>query len=616
MAVVAISLLLVLSVASVVAYHPPRQVDPSQVAEQKPFSGSLLTFYGGVIDLLSSGNFSEAFLRLNSTGLVHVPSQLLFVYSRFNALLATAGEDIQDANVSLSSAQGSLTVGDLNATRSSLSSATSSLALADITIGQLTSSVSQMASSFGLPLTSFSSQVAGLADLSQFYHSVLDALEAELEQLQNGLTSDSLQATQLTLSSSSSSVVLGQNVTLSGRLTTVGGLGISQRSVVIRSSLGGSISLTTDLFGAFSGSFPTPFVYVPSASFYAVFLPQSPDPYLASTSPVVTVTLSFYQPSIALDVQTTAYPGLGAVVSGQYGSGNASATLSVTAFGTTSAEPTDRTGRFSFTLSVPDSTDVGAQKVTVAAPADGLTGPASATGTVTVLQTPTSVSMSVPGLVLGGQALTLKGRASSNGTALAGARIMVSVAGAGENVTADDSGAFIASVDLPATISTGEVTIVVTVLPQQPWAAVASQSSTVPAVNPLTMLAPIGVVFGTVYVYRKRPERRAARAALAAKEEAPLASPEVGAAKGDWTSLHEEYYGIVSLLSDRVGLGIKLSQTLREYLAAVKALRPDVSEEFAVLTYAFEEQIYGSGVIDERIDAAMAASARIRERLA
>jgi hypothetical protein len=374
--------------------------------------------------------------------------------------------------------------------------------------------------------------------------------------------------------------------------------------------------LTTDLFGAFSGSFPTPFVYVPSASFYAVFLPQSPDPYLASTSPVVTVALSFYQPSIALVIQPTAYPGLGAVVSGQYGSGNASATLSVTAFGSTSLEPTDRTGKFSFTLSVPDSTAVGAQKVTVAAPADGLTGAASATGTVTVLQTPTSVSMSVPGLVLGGQALTLKGRASSNGTALAGAQIMISVAGAGENVTADDSGAFVASVDLPATISTGQVTIVVTVLPHQPWAAVASQSSTVPAVNPLTMLAPIGVVLGTVYVYRKRPGRGAVRAPPAVKEAVSLASPEVGAARRDWTSLHEEYYGIVNILSVRVGLRMKPSQTLREYLAAVRDARPKVSDEFAVLTFAFEEQIYGSGVSDERIDAAMAASARIREKLA
>ncbi len=93
----------------------PRQVDPSKVQEQNPYPSSLLQFYQGISRLISTGNFSFALSQLNSTGLIHIPSQLQFIYSRFNSLLSQAASQLQQVNSSIDKAQLLLQQGNPNA---------------------------------------------------------------------------------------------------------------------------------------------------------------------------------------------------------------------------------------------------------------------------------------------------------------------------------------------------------------------------------------------------------------------------------------------------------------------------------------------------------------------
>ncbi|MDG6933519.1 MAG: DUF4129 domain-containing protein [Nitrososphaerota archaeon] len=622
--VLAVSVIVVATVSAVYANSPPRQVDPSTVQQQNPYPPDLLSFYANLVRSLGAGNFSLALSELNSTGLIQVPAQLQFVYSRFNSLLSQATRQLQQVNSSIQSANSYLSYADFSSANSSILAGYVELSEANLSVVSLQTAAPQMESSFGLPTGQLQGQVNDLSKLISSYKISLDTLSLRLDSLESQIQSGALHFTRISLSSSSTSVKLGSPVTLTGTLSLDNGTPLSGKSISLLSSLGSVSTVTTGPGGSFSYNTSIPFVYSRSVTFQARYSPSGNDVsfYLPSQSDVVYLNLVFYQPVLSLNGPRTLLPGGTYNFSGSYENGSSQSSVVITAFGRTYSENTSNGGHFSINLTVPTSVPDGAYSIQAQTPSHGLFAPASQQISVNVQRLKASVTVSVPPFVVGGETIAVYGSvASSNGTYLAGSEVSVSFSGVTANTNTSKSGNFVVSIPVPLLVGSGSNHLTVVAAPTQPWVSAASTSVSTFAIDPLTVVVPVILLLAAAVVYRQRraivpPSEEGVESA---KSAGPIQSPistehEIKAEAKARSELTQSYFDVVGLLSVK-GFRMKPSMTPSEFSDIVSSGLPVISNEFRTLTTAFEDEVYGFGASEDATHESLALARYIMEKL-
>ncbi len=589
----------------------PRQVDPSKVQEQNPYPSSLLQFYQGISRLISTGNFSFALSQLNSTGLIHIPSQLQFIYSRFNSLLSQAASQLQQVNSSIDKAQLLLQQGNPNAANSTIYQAYYQLSLANVTINQLMSASPQMESSFGLPSGQLQNQVNQLVSLESNYKSVLDSLAARISNLIIALQTDRAFSTRIFLNVSETQVYLGNNITLYGRLATSRNLPLANKNIQISSSsLAIRQNIQTDSQGNFQLSLQIPYVYTSYALITASYIPSGDDAntYLASSANL-TVKLLYYQPSISLSAPHEVLPGSYLQVKGSLSSSNSSiSAIKLAAFG---LQQTLQPANSSFTavIPVPSQIQDGIYTIQASSEPSGLTAPASASSQIIVSRLNANLTFSSPAIIFGGQNLLVSGRAfSSNGTPLSGSMITAAFGNMFAQGKVNGDGSFELHISVPFLSTTGNGKIIVAISPSQPWVEQVSLSKNITAISPAAIIMPIAFLILGIALYQRR-----ARPLNAIKEASAVFEPQERKRQLS-SDVVNKYMDILSRL-EKKGLRIRRSETLREYLQRVKINYPDIADDFSSLTGIVEDEIYGFGASEDDKHAAILISQKLLAKL-
>ncbi|MEM0118138.1 MAG: DUF4129 domain-containing protein [Conexivisphaerales archaeon] len=576
----------------------PRQVDPSTIQEQSPYPVSLLQFYEGITKLVGSGNFSSAIAQLNSSGLIHVPSQLQFIYSRFNSLLSQATSELEQVNSSISLATQELINGNLTSANSTLSEGYYELSLANVTLSELGSAAIQMESNFGLPSGQLQNQVNQLVLVEGNYKKNLDSLRSRLNNLITGIETDRAFSTVLTVSSSAQQAYLGSNITLYGQLVTSRNFPLANRTVQISSStMSSPLYAITDAQGKFSVSLQLPYVYVAQATFYARFIPQGNDSaiYLGSSA-AVTLKLLFYQPTILLNSPGQALPGSTIMVNGTFISNQtSSAEITISAFG--SAQRLNAVnGTFSASISVPVQTADGYYAIIASSQPEKLVAPADYSSQILVRRIEANLSANLPAFVFGGETITIAGRAvAANGTALSGSSVTSVLANTVSSTSVQKDGTFVMTLFVPLLVTTGNSKISLDLQPGQSWVEAASIQKNIIAISPVAVIVPLLIVLIGILLFARQRNVVQAVIETIQKRAAAREEPRVHIVASDVVNA---YNLLLQKLSTR-GLAIKANETLREYLRRIAGNFPDLADDFAFLTRVVEEEIYGFGATEE-----------------
>jgi hypothetical protein len=588
------------------AYTPPRQVDPSTVQSQNPYPPDLVAFYRDFIRLLGDGNFSGALSQLNQSGLIHVPSSIQFVYSRFNSLLSTATQQLEQVNSSISMVKSYLSSGDLNDANLSLYQGFFMVSEANANVLQLKSAAPQVESSFGIPTGQLSSEVEQLSLLEQTYVGTLNQLSGQLTSLENGLHSGRIQPTSLTLSASATTLYVGDNLTLFGRLTSNNGSALSGQNILINSSYGQSYSVKTGAGGSFVTQLTIPYIYQHFALLVASFSPANAEnmSFLPSRSNQLNLTLLFYQPSLPFSVPGSVYPGTTFEVNGSYSNSTLSPQITISAFGQ-DVQANYSFGRFTASVYVPPGISSGQYTVIATASPFRDVGPASSSQTLLVVRVPAKVEFHPPGVVFGGEPLQISGYAESvNGTPLSDAQVAVNLAGRSVTTQTGSDGSFNLSFNVPILVGTGRNEIVFVVSPShQPWVSASYESFPLTTFNLTVVVLPLTLLLLGALVYNRRRRAEAGLETSVIPPQRPTGfpplPPSLSTARGAPSSdVRSTYMRIVSILESR-GIVYRPQMTPREYLAAVSSQLPMISKLFEMLTTLFEDDVYGFGSSEE-----------------
>lgn len=622
--ILAVSVIVIATVSAVYASSPPRQVDPSTVQQQNPYPPDLLSFYANLVRSLGAGNFSLALSELNSTGLIQVPAQFQFAYLRFNSLLSQATQQLQQVNTSIQSANSYLSSADLSSANSSISAGYTELSEANLSVVSLQAAAPQMESSFGLPTRQLQGQVNDLSKLILSYKVSLDTLSFRLDSLESQIQSGTLHFTRISLSSSSTYVKLGSSVTLTGTLSLDNGTPLSGKSISLFSSLGSVSTVTTGPDGSFSYNTSIPFVYSRSVTFQARYSPSGTDVsfYLPSQSNTIDLDLIFYQPALSLNGPSTLLPGGTYNFSGSYENGSSQSSVIITAFGRAYSENTSSGGHFSINLTVPTSVPDGTYSIQAQTPSHGLFAPASQQVSVSVQRLKASVTVSVPSFVVGGETIAVYGNvASSNGTYLAGSEVSISFSGITAKTNTSQSGNFVVSIPVPLLVGSGSNYIAVVAAPSQPWVSAASTSVSTFAIDPLTVVVPVILLLAAAVIYRQRraiippSEDEAESDKSASQIQSPISTvPRAKAEAKARSELTQSYFDVLGLLSAK-GFHMKPSMTPSEFSDIVSSGLPVISNEFRMLTTAFEDEVYGFGASEDATHESLALAGYISEKL-
>jgi hypothetical protein len=570
----------------------PRQVDPATAPAEIVYGPGLFLFYGSVISLIDSGNFSGVRALLSQAGFIHIPPEISFSVNIFNGLLTSTANILAATNTELSDANSSISTGRVDEATSHVQTAFADLKDANRTITELVAAAPRLAGLTGMPISLFLPKVNTLVSLYAAYLARAHLLQDEITRIHK------LVQTSLTLAVSQTAIETGSNVQASGTLTATSGAQMGSRSVTIffqGSSLGQAV---TDSMGHFLASIRTPYVYQQILSLIASYLPVGNDTklYSPSSSPTVQLNVNFTSPLANVTAPGNAFAGLSLTVNGTLSADKsplAGYGITLTAFGQDSSSKTTKGGRFSFEVVAPASLSGGTYSLTLLTSGNRTTGPLSQTIKVNVIKLDPLVTINVPAFVIAGFATTISGSAKVNGSVLQGATVLNVSPTPQVNTTSSDQGSFSFKLTPSLYVPTGEWDYTVGVYPQQSWISPDRVKVSLFVVNPAILIPPVLSAALLVMVVRKR--RSANQTPILAAQEREWLLPPESVPVERRPGLAKTYFEALELVQRATSIILEPSDTLREYLYKVKGVLKGLVH-FEHITLALESQLYGPGV--------------------
>lgn len=586
-----------------------RHADPAQAVSETPSPAALALIYSSVFGNISSGEFEEAYRSLGSLEGVYVPENAKYIFSRFNQLISQEALELESADARIAGALRSLSLGLIETAKANVSSALLSLAKASITSSSLSSAASEFAKT--LRTRQLTPEIAMVEGAIASYYGDLDEIMRSIGEVEAG----NVTATAIDLSLSGSHVIIGDNVSATGRLTELSsGAPLPGREVAVL-ACGRAYLAETDADGRFEIQFEAAAPGGPQQSVSAAFLYDGSHAGSYASAPIV---VNYIVPKITATAdRSRALPGDAVRLSlvadlsewaapvapelreefGARLSGALQATtfrFAVTAFGSEEVVGSGYPVGAMISVSVPAGAASGSHPINAALLPASMFAGSAASASVEVYRKAVEVSLSAPSIALGGTYLTMYGSASSSGSAVAGASVSASFAGATASATTGQDGSFSVTITVPPWRASGWESARAVVQPADYRLSASSASATVLVVSPMmAVVAAAGAVaaFGL-----------ARRAASGGKATGSLVYAAAAQAKQSQLPPAETLAGIYARAAQAVGAALgtfaRESETVREYLARVASRLGALGKAFGELTLMLEESLYGMKEVD------------------
>ncbi|MEM4536226.1 MAG: DUF4129 domain-containing protein [Nitrososphaerota archaeon] len=593
--VLIITLIVFLS-ASSLAVGLPRHLNPSEVPEELPLNVELLTIYSLIVDAVQRENFSLALKNIDELGRVYIPENLRYIYSRFNELLDREIKILNQTKISLDNAEYELFKGVLENARSELRRASSLLAEVELIDGELSESCREFSKTFRIPLLQLSEKVAMLKELIKEYRARLKNLLLELERLEGLIILDTL----LTLHTNVSEVLVGSELFISGTLRTEDGSPLLGKTVTVYLDGRKVTSFITDRLGLFKGFLKIPYIYKPTISIFAEYIPDIEDRgrFRGSRSNVITLRLVYNVPTIIAWLNSSEVrPSDSFEIHGQViGANGIVKTIYVSFLGMDFNTDVLENGNFRIVLSVPENAPTGRHKITVYTKPHGIIAPASKSLEVMIYKINTSFIIEVPSIVLGCYRLQVHGKVVAkelNEEIPVSGDVVLEVF---DRVLREvvESSDFSFNISIPCYAPSGYISMKITYIPRAPIYNGETIVREVLLINPLTVFVPVSIVTYLMVVGINGLLRR-----VRAMQEVSFKVVTLG--KPEMVLIHENvvaeiakiYFNAVHVIEDLTGLKRRPSDTIREFLDKAGVSLGKATLAFEELSYMTEAAIYG-----------------------
>jgi len=307
-----------------------------------------------------------------------------------------------------------------------------------------------------------------------FVRSMLDVNRNILADLLSVSTSVTGTATELTLTVQPASAFVGEIVSISGRLTTKG-KPLAGRDIGILFNSENQGTVTTDAGGNFTALTRVPFWYFLSIQVQALYYPKGTDVgvYLSSLSSVATLQVLYYEASLSLSLDGTAYPGRETAIRGEAvyrpSAAPVARNLEIYIDNVLTDEFTS-SGAFTRTIILAPDIKPGRHTVTVSAEAQGRYAPFFTDAFLEVRKADVRLGLNLPRVIFIPGGIDLNGGVSSDLGPLQGALVSVSSGKAMHEFRSSTDGSFQEKMRLPFEFGlVGSETLEVTVFPTEPW---------------------------------------------------------------------------------------------------------------------------------------------------
>jgi len=582
--------------------------DPSKVKEVlNPLW--LLTYYGDILSLMTSRDYASALTLINTMGLTYLPSNVKYVVERFNSLLTTLAEKLNQTEALLTQASALLNAYRLTEAKTRLEEASITLGSANITLIELEQALSELASRVGVFASpagskvreSYNKLMALMVKLKTLWMKYLELLKSLREEATE-FEALKLEETRLDIWLRQTEAWVGETVEVYGVLTS-GGAYLPGRMVSIL--LGDSMASTafTNDSGAFTAELKIPYIYVSNLTVKAVYSPQGEDAriYRPCESREISIRILFYRVELKVGYPSKVYPGKSFQVEGYASTDTGEPVYGLTVKAslaeTVKFTSTSSNGYFKLNVKVDPRLHIGVYRLTVESSPMGVYAPGRYVGSLEVVKAKLKLIVSAPSVIVIPSKVQIKGEASSELEVVKGIIVTATLADL-SNATRSDNGSFNVSLGIPASLMlSGVYTLTVRVEPEDPWNQAATYTMNVLILNPINaFLALIASIPIVLVVLKSVKTRKRITEAFEAREAELKVTPTLVkptlVLEGGWAPVLNCYLKALDAVSKALKLNQEPSETLREFLNRVKPMLKDLTVYFRELTVMAELALY------------------------
>ena len=597
-------LIILLTLTSLVLYaQPPRHVNPEEVQVGVPDPKFFSLTYAELANLLSTENYT-GYAELSRYLLqVSAPGDIAYIMSRFHEIAHQEGLLLNYTKTVLERAKQYALLGDTETASKTLSEALTMLARVNasyISLADAAQVLQQRLKSTPTPLLN------AIVELSRKY--LANAVSINETLIAN------LTRTNLTLYANTDQAWIGSFISVRGELATDTGTPLPGRNITLLCD--GSIVgyTTTGAFGEYNATIRIPYKYVESIILLAVFEPKGNDSLhlKPSLSDPVRIRVLFITPNITLTLEPdTALPG--SKVNATATTDLPRANFTLWTFG--EKIPANSTeGRASWIFRVPPDAREGTYLIRACTNPYAIYGPSCGLAELVVKKINLTISLEPPQILLALIPSTLKvSIQSSTGTPPNSTQILITIPeiGLAQQVETNNTYAEI-PITLPPLASTGKATLNVIATPSDPSYSTATARVEVLLVNPLLLAFVTAAIVGAVTLYKKmrnesetettvEPPARIEAAPTTTKIEPPEITPKKEPIVQEIQvedPVVDEYMKALRATEKYTGIYMKPSQTISEYLEAVRPRLGMYSQYFEQISRLVEARLYADTPVD------------------
>lgn len=438
-----------------------------------------------------------------------------------------------------------------------------------------------------------------------------------LNKLNPDLLRQILKPTSLTLEINPQIAFVGDEVNFQGVLSSQGEV-LGGRDIDILLNSSQYLTVSTDSDGRYQGKLQIPYRYGPELEVQVIYYPQDEDVghYLGSSSPVIKMTIQYYEAKLVIQVNGPAYPGREAKITGNFDYGQAvPIDRTKTELYLDDSLLTQFTAREAFTQNVVLNPGMGLGKhtVNVFVPAEGRYAPVNASCIMEVIKAATILDINTSRIATIPGNLGLNGKLHSELSPLKEASINIQMNKTGVQFKSLPDGSFNMKIKTAMGLSLlGSQMITIQIQPQEPWNAPLVVTRNVFMIN-VVSCGIILVVLLILVLYLPRRFRkwlrvysgkinRPAEVVLTAPA-APVYEEKITAAtpfEGDLgdsepsSSILNWYRLVLKLVQTITRAILKPQQTLREYARENSPELGPLGKYFIEFTFLIEKLLYST----------------------
>jgi hypothetical protein len=622
----------------------PALAQPTHLPHENPDTAinmldeaGLLLSYVHINNLASQSQFQSARDTLKEMDNADIPADIRYIFNQYNNLYQNLFTTLDNLESLLNETSDLLSRNQINEARQRLDDAGPNIREANSLLRDTEAATDSLSDRLSFFKTAATNELTDaydrLGDSVKRLKDVIDKLTSLRESLTERYTyMTKLTPTELSLNASPLTAFVGENITVSGRLSDNGTpltkreillsleyksmKNINKKNIPIKATA--NTTTTTGCDGLYFASITIPYQYVDNMTLTAIYEPSGTDirNYLSSKSQPVTIKPLFYHTYLKVTMPQGLYRGQPFSISGEVTSDNASISrnISVHLDSTLLAEK-NISGSFNLEITQSGNTTSRKGELTVAVAPDGRYSGASQSRYITISSTPAHIDTKIPSIVLLPASIKISGRVYGEFGPIADVPVSLKFNNSLTTAATAPDGSFQRVFNLhilpektPVSDSQHDLSpigsheIAVTIDRGESRGTIIGEESRIITINPLStgLIMAILTSLGLV-IYRRAHTRTSRQRVIPPAEPVALPTispsppipsmPKLTAIK---SKIFSAYRSGLAIIEKITGIVMAPHITMREFLKMTPLPSPNVSECFAELTAITEIALYSS----------------------